>query len=284
MHPILLTAFGTPIHAYAVATVVSYAAAVVIGIVLGLRDGRSLRDLIELGVVIVLAAVLGAKVFHTMFEAAGHKLPDGRIAQNVGDLLAADPWHWARLSDPGYVFYGGVVFGIAFAYFFTLRRELLDKGAFGDYAVPGFAAGLAVGRLGCFLAGCCYGRATSLPWGVVFPTDHPTHGARVHPVQLYEMGFALAWVVLSLVLWDKRRFSGEAFAAFIASYAVWRFFVEFLRDDSDRGMWLAGLLSTSQVVSLVVLPATLFFWWRALRLLREGKLRVPGTPLASSPS
>ncbi len=275
----LFTAFGEPIHAYVAATVAGYALGVAIGFWLALKDGRDWRDMLELAVVIVLSAVLGAKVFHVLFESAGHDLGDGRIASGVVDVLRVDPWHWARLFEPGYVFYGGVVFAIGMGFVFVVRRGLKDVGSLGDYAAPGLAIGIAVGRLGCLLAGCCYGSPTDLPWAVHFPASHATHGIGVHPVQLYDVAFGL--IAFAALAWGyaRRRFGGESFAALIAGYAVWRFVTELFRADADRGVWLAGSLSTSQIVSLVVLPVTLFFWARAARMAKQGKLRDLSTPL-----
>lgn len=258
------------INVYATATTVGYALGVGIGLWLGLKDGRSLRDLLELGIVIVLSAVLGAKVFHTLFEGAGHHLPDGSIATGFWDLIRADPWHWARLFESGYVFYGGVLGAIGMGYLFTVRAGFEQKGAFGDYAAPGLAIGICIGRLGCFFAGCCYGAETDLAWAVTFPAGHPTRGTPVHPVQLYDAAFGLVAFATCLWYYPRRRFPGELFGGLVASYAVWRFLTEMVRADGDRGVWFGGSLSTSQLVSLVVLPVTVLLLWRAARRANAG--------------
>jgi phosphatidylglycerol:prolipoprotein diacylglycerol transferase len=250
------------INSYTAATVLGYAIGVLMGVYLGLKDGRSLRDLVELGVVIIIAGVLGAKVFHTLFEAAGHQLPDGTVAESLWDLLKADPWHWARLFEAGYVFYGGAVFGTGFAYLYVKRAGLPDIGAFGDYAAPGFALGIGVGRIGCYMAGCCYGTPTDLPWAIQFGHSHASGGVPIHPVQLYDAFFGIAVFALCVVFWKKKKFPGQFFALFVMAYAAWRFTTEIFRGDGDRGVWLGGLLSTSQLVSLAVLPLTLFIYLR----------------------
>lgn len=280
----LFTLLGEPVHAYAATTALGYALGVVLGFAVGRRDGRSWRDLMDMALVAVLGGLLGSKLFHTLFEAAGHKLSTGRMASGVVDLLRDDPWHWARLFEAGYVFYGGVVGAAFLMWVFAVRRAIPDKGAIGDYAVPGILAGILVGRIGCFLAGCCFGSETSLAWGVRFPAGHASHGATVHPVQLIDAGFGLVALALCAALWSRRRFSGEALCATAVAYAIFRFATELLRADADRGLWMGGALSTSQIVSLCTLPTVVFLWWRALRLVRAGALRKPNEPLPESPS
>lgn len=263
------------LNLYVTTTVLGYAAGVAIGFWLGLKDGRDPRDLLEMGLVIVLSCVLGAKVFHTLFEAAGHHLPDGSTAEGLVDLLRADPWHWARLFESGYVFYGGVVGGVVMGYLFLVRAGLPDKGSFGDYAAPGLAIGIFIGRTGCFLAGCCYGTPTDLPWAVTFPDGHASLGHPIHPVQLYDAFFGLSAFVACLWYYPRRRFPGDLFGMLVMGYAAWRFGTEIVRGDGDRGVWMGGALSTSQLVSLVVLPATFYFWNRARRLARAGGAAAP---------
>jgi len=273
--PVLFHLFGITFHSYAVTIVTAFVVATIIGAYLAYKDGRHPLDIVEGATVIVIGAVLGSKVFHTLFEAQGHELPDGRRAEGLLDLLREDPWHWARLTDPGYVFYGGVVFAVIFGVIFIKRRGIDRLGAVFDYAAPGFALGIAIGRTGCFLAGCCHGRPTDLPIAVSFPLPHPSDGVPVHPVQLYDVTFGLIAFVLLLVLYKRRRFEGEAFAALVTSYAVWRFISEMFRGDGDRGVWLGGLFSTSQLVSLTVAPIAIFLWWRELKKTREKAATAP---------
>ncbi len=283
MQPTLFHLFGQPVNAYVAGCAIGYGAGVLLGIYYGLKDGRPLGDLLDLGLVVVLSALLGSKVFHALFEARGHILTDGSTASGLLDLLKDDPWHWARLFEAGYVFYGGVLGAIVIPWLFCLRRGIPDKGSIGDYAVPGLLFGTFVGRIGCFLGGCCYGQQTDVPWAVRFPSAHESHGALVHPVQLYDAAFGLLGLMAFLVFYKRRRFGGELFCAYVTAYAVFRFGSEMLRADTDRGLWLGGLVSTSQMVALLMIPATLAIWHRALRLVREGKLRTPGAPLPPYP-
>jgi phosphatidylglycerol:prolipoprotein diacylglycerol transferase len=264
-----------------VAVVSAYAVGVAVFLWRGRRDGRPLADLLDLSLVAVLGGLLGAKVFHTVFEARGHVLTDGTSARGAVDLLRDDPWHWARFFEAGHVFYGGALVGGAALWLLATRRAVPVKAALFDAAVPGVLAGVLIGRVGCFLAGCCYGAAlppgsTLAAIGVRFPPDHPTHGALVHPVELYDAAFgAVGLAVLgvralvqapSSVAWGG--FPGGAACVAAAAYAVHRFATEVWRADVDRGLWLGGALSTAQIVSLVVFPVAVVLWWTLRRRSR----------------
>lgn len=171
----------------------------------------------------------------------------------------------------GYAYYGGFLLAVPTGIWY-LRRHRQPMWPMADIAGWGIAFGLIFGRLGCFLAGCCFGNVTDSATGIAFPrhspawdkhlslhsiTEQASHSLPVHPTQLYE---AVACLLIFLVcLWRYRRgarFPGEVFFLFMLQYAVFRFLVEFLRAD-DRGEWF-GLLSTSQWISV---PLLLWSGW-----------------------
>ena len=176
---------------------------------------------------------------------------------------------WVRTGSPmqafhtgGLVFYGGLLGGAA-ALAIGARRLRVPLPALADVAVPGLAAAHALGRIGCFLAGCCYGRPWSGPLAVTFtdslaPAAHPS--VQRHPVQLYESGalllLALAFTVLPARVPALRVGSGRRALAYVAAYAVLRLGLETFRGDADRGL-LCGVISTSQLVALALLAAAL---------------------------
>jgi phosphatidylglycerol:prolipoprotein diacylglycerol transferase len=143
-----------------------------------------------------------------------------------------------------------------------------------SFAVP-VAAAVAVGRLGCFVAGCCYGRPTSLPWGVVFPQQGPL--AR-HPTQLYEAAFhALAAIVLYRLL-RRGALRGNLMKAYIVAYAVYRFFTELLREEQPLQLDLTGY----QWASLALAIGFGWLWWRDTNpTSADGILGNPTTSAAS---
>jgi phosphatidylglycerol:prolipoprotein diacylglycerol transferase len=154
---------------------------------------------------------------------------------------------------------------------FTVRRYRLSVWATADMYAPGIALGHVVGRLGCLLAGCCYGRPTGLPWGLTFTDPVAASnvgtplGVPLHPTQLYDAGAEL--LILAVLLIFERRgrtFAGRTFWLYVLLYAISRFIVEIYRGD-PRGLVFG--MSTSQFVSLLVLPIALVM---LIRLRRAG--------------
>ena len=146
------------------------------------------------------------------------------------------------LGSGGLVFYGGLAAGVLGTVFF-IRSQAIDFGAFADVAAPALALGHGAGRVGCFLFGCCYGRPTEMPWGVVYPPspffEGPT-GIPLHPVQLYEAALEFVlFAVLSLFLCSRRgekATRGAVFSVWCGCYGVFRLVMEFFFRGDDRGV------------------------------------------------
>lgn len=147
------------------------------------------------------------------------------------------------LARSGGVFQGGLTFGVAFSLWY-FRRKKIPTWKVADIAAPAIALGHAFGRIGCFSAGCCYGRACEHPWAVVFSNEyaHELTGiplkTALHPVQLYEAGLNfLNFVVLFLVL-RRKSFDGQPFSLYILNYSIIRFFMEYYRGDHPQKAFL----------------------------------------------
>ena len=162
------------------------------------------------------------------------------------------------LARSGGVFYGGLIAAVAVAFWY-LRRHDLPLWTTTDVFAPGIALGHAVGRLGCLMAGCCFGRETSVPWAITF--HDPAAAANVgtplgvplHPTQLYDAGAeALILVVLLALERRGRPFAGRTFWTYMLLYGASPFVIEFYRGD-PRGL-VFGVLSTSQFVSIILVP------------------------------
>jgi phosphatidylglycerol:prolipoprotein diacylglycerol transferase len=196
----------------------------------------------DLGIYIIISALIGAKLLLLVTDFQTFR-------NNPAELLS--------LARSGGVFYGGLILAVAVALWY-IRRVGLPLWTTCDVFAPGIALGHVIGRFGCFFAGCCWGKPTTLPWGITF-TD-PFAAANVgtplnqslHPTQLYEAG--AEFLILVLLLSTERfgrRFAGRTFWLYILLYAVSRYIIEFYRDD-PRGS--VGPLSTSQFISVILAP------------------------------
>lgn len=153
----------------------------------------------------------------------------------------------------GFVFYGGFLGGLFYLLIlkglkFPLDRKILLS------IIPALTIGHAVGRFGCFLAGCCYGKETDWWWGI------PLHGAHRHPTQLLEFLF-----LLSLGIYSLRSKSKHLISTYLVCYGLIRLFIEALRGDLIRGEW--GMLTPSQWISLALVGAGAFIFIRNTRHL-----------------
>lgn len=244
MHPVLFQIGWFVLHTYGVLLALSLIAAVVTVTRLGKREGLDTGRLLDFSTWIIIVALIGAKVL--MF------VTDSFYWQNPGAILS-----WGALEAGG-VFYGGFIAATIFAVWYIHVYKLPLWKVFDIYA-PAIALGQSIGRLGCFAAGCDYGKQTTSFLGVVF-TSAIGHelggvplGVRIYPTQVFESLATLA--IFAFLIWRYPRKSrdGEIFLLYLTLYAVARFFLEFLRGDEDRGFVLNHLLSTSQFIAILAL-------------------------------
>ena len=154
------------------------------------------------------------------------------------------------LTGAGFVVYGGIIGGALTIYGFCKIKKI-DMLSYLDLMIPSVALAQALGRVGCFLAGCCYGKETDSCLGVVFTnSDFAPNGVKLLPTQLFMAGGDL--IIMAVLLWyaAKRPMRGRTSAMYLILYSIGRFFIEFLRND-DRGT--VGVLSTSQFIAVFTL-------------------------------
>ena len=245
MNPILFEVAGFPVYTYGVLL----AAAYLLGLQFALRRAKSRgldpNRVMDLGIWVIVSALVGAKLLLVIVEWETY-------GRNTAEILT--------LVRSGGVFYGGLIAAVLVAIFYMWRHRM-PIWTVSDVFAPGIALGHVIGRLGCLFAGCCFGRPTTVPWAITFHSEYAARNVGtpinipLHPTQLYEAGAEL--IILGVLLLFERRgrpFPGRTFWSYMLLYGISRFVIEFYRGDS-RGM--VGMFSTSQFVSLLIVPLSL---------------------------
>lgn len=204
-------------------------------------------------VVTLLAALLGARLFAVTLQS----MEKGGVQALLRDF------------GGGFVLYGGIIVGVAMGILVVrMRGERVLR--IGDLAAPCMMLGLAIGRFGCLLNGCCWGKPTDAPWGVCFPPGSAAYSqltreggidhdsgltVALHPTQVYESLAAFAIFLILSVIWRRRKQDGIVLASLGLTYPAWRFIAEFLRGDNPQ-FWFWGM-TFSQGISLFVFAGCL---------------------------
>ncbi|HVP77352.1 MAG TPA: prolipoprotein diacylglyceryl transferase, partial [Thermodesulfobacteriota bacterium] len=233
------------IYSYGFFIVVGFVAATVLAVLRVRRSDIQIssENAADLFFYTVLSGFLGSRILYVLLHV---------------DVFRQDPLQIFKLWEGGLVFYGGLIAaaGVAFGVMWWHR---LPVWKLADLISPLIALGLFSGRIGCFLAGCCYGKETSVGWAVVFtnPDSLARLNVPLHPTQLYEAADGL--VLFFLLSWMERRksFDGQIFWLFVLLYSITRFFVEIFRGD-PRGFVLTDILSTSQAIGILLAIFSLF--------------------------
>jgi phosphatidylglycerol---prolipoprotein diacylglyceryl transferase len=244
MHPILFEIGGFPVYTYGVLLAAAYLLGLQFALVRARARGLDANRVMDLGIWIIISALVGAKLLLLVVDF---------------DAFKQQPRELLTLLRSGGVFYGGLIAAVAVAMWY-MRRHKLPLWSVSDAFAPGIALGHVIGRMGCFFAGCCFGKATDVAWAVTFTSQYAAQNVGtplnipLHPTQLYEAGAEL--IILGVLLLLERRsrsFPGRTFWTYMLLYGVTRFVIEFYRGD-PRGM--VGALSTSQFVSVILVPVS----------------------------
>jgi phosphatidylglycerol---prolipoprotein diacylglyceryl transferase len=249
-----LGSFFVPTYGVLVAT------GVLIGLLISVRNsarqGIKAENAWDFGIAVVLAGIVGAKILYVILEWQSNL----SLGENLRAIFSFDT------LQSGGVFSGGLIASFLVAAWF-LRRHHMPALATCDAFSPGLAMGHAIGRLGCFAAGCCYGKATDHWWGVTFKNllPPPVVDALVprEPTQLFESGAELIIFFILTWMFRRKKFDGQVFGAYLFLYGIARFFLEFIRDDPGRGSVFGGVLSGTQLIAIgLVLTGGLIWYLR----------------------
>ena len=233
MHPVLFSLGGIELRVYGFLTALSFLTAIYFASILSKRVGYKKDEILDLGLVAIVSSVIGARALYV-------------IARWHEEFAGKDFLKIFRVWEGGIVFYGGLI-GAVIACLLWMKWKKMNLLKTTDICVPFLALAHAIGRIGCYFNGCCYG-IVNYKYGVIFPaTDSLPH----LPVQLYEsfLNF-LNFVVLILLFWNKKRRDGDVFFLYFFNYGIIRFVLEFFRGDPERGTIL--YLSTSMFLSIFI--------------------------------
>ena len=256
MHPILFTIGSFEMASYGLLTAIGYAAAAAY-----LRPRISKINLDKetfwnLIFIAFMGALIGGKL---LFIIVSWPQLGATFAEKLVNIL-----HDIRY---GFVFFGGLIVAVG-ALIGYIKKKNLPLLETADFLIVGLPLGHAFGRIGCFLAGCCHGRPTAMPWGVVFTDPHSLVapellGVHLHPTQLYESLCNFLLFFLLVKLYNRPHKNGTILLAYITCYSLVRFVLEFFRGDF-RGGYIWGL-SPSQLISLTAAIVAAIGWWQLAR-------------------
>lgn len=245
MHNEIFTIGKITIHGYGLMIGIGFLVAVLVGMYRAKKKGMNQEAILDIAIYCILAGFLGGKLLYIIVE-------------------------WKRfmeaplsvLGSSGFVVYGGIITGVLAGYIYTRIKKLSFMKYF-DLVMPEIAIAQGFGRIGCFLAGCCYGMQTDSWLGVVFPEGSlAPSGVKLLPTQLF-MSAGDFLIALLLILYSrKNKVDGNVGAGYLVLYGIGRFGIEFLRNDA-RGS--VGVLSTSQFISIfIVLIGIGFLVWNTM--------------------
>ncbi len=240
VHPTLLKFQGIELHTYGLLLAIAFLLGIQLFVARSRARGLPEEPMHTLALWLLLLAIAGGRALFVLTHWSDY---------------APDPLAIFRLWEGGLMLYGGYILAIAGGIVYV-RRAKIPVWRVADAVAPSMALGVGIGRLGCFMNGCCYGLPTTLPWGIHFPPDSaPSYhfgGLPLHPSQLYLSGAGFLIFATLLMLDRRRRFDGWLFWSYIAIDAGFRFLIDFTRYyDQTSAIGSIGPLSfnVNQVLS-----------------------------------
>jgi len=243
MRPVLFELWGIKIYGYGAMIALGILAAIMLLSYRAKKRGYNEEKIFDMAILAIVFGVLGGKLLYIITDMK-NVIANPSVLKDVGS---------------GFVVYGSIMGGFLGLYIYCKKKKwnLLE---IVDLVVPSLPLAQGFGRIGCFLAGCCYGRETTPLMGVIFPNNPlclAPSSVRLIPTQMYSSIFDFALAAFLLWYDKKERKHGRVFAMYLIIYSIGRFFVEFLRADV-RGS--VGFLSTSQFISLFIIVLGIFLY------------------------
>jgi len=237
MHPILFKIGPITLYTYGFFVALGFLTAIIVSRIFAKKNNIDPQNMTDLIFTILVCALIGSRLLYVIINFGYYK----------NDLIAI-----FKLWDGGLVFYGGFIVSVVGCYIF-IKIHKLNLWKTADIIAPSIALGHAVGRIGCFFAGCCYGRECSKPWAIIFsnPDSLAPLGVFLHPTQLYSVLSNFSIFLILLFIYRIKKFHGQVFFSYLLIYSLFRSYIETFRGDF-RGDFFGSPLSVSQGISIVI--------------------------------
>jgi phosphatidylglycerol:prolipoprotein diacylglycerol transferase len=237
MHPILLELGSITLYTYGFFVALGFFTAIIVSRTFAKKNDIDPQIMTDLVFTILVSALIGARLMYVIINFGYYK----------NDLIAI-----FKLWDGGLVFYGGFIVAVFGSYIF-IKIKKLELWRTADIIAPSIALGHAVGRVGCFFAGCCYGKECTVPWAVTFsdPASLAPLGVLLHPTQLYSVFSNFLLFLILLFIYKLKKFHGQVFFSYLLIYSIFRSYIETFRGDF-RGDFFGFPISVSQGISLII--------------------------------
>ena len=241
MFPDLFSIGPLTIHTYGMFVALGFFAGLAVAIKIGKSMGINHQQVLDMGFLIILAAIIGSRVMY--------------ITMNISHYVQR-PIEILRIWEGGLVFSGGII-GVVLVMAWYAGRHRLSLLHLGDLWAPAAAIGQGIGRIGCFMAGCCYGKPTDTQWGVIFthPGSLAPQNVCLHPTQLYSSISGFVIFLILLFVYTKKKFEGQVLMWFLICHSTARLAVERFRGD-HRGVFLNTNMTATQFVATLILIAS----------------------------
>ena len=251
MHPTLFKFGAFSFYSFGLMVALGFFCIILLSLFYAKKEGIKTEFILDLAVYATIGSFVGARLFYVVGQWNIYR-------DNLFEIF--------MLQNGGLVFLGGLIFGLAVIMLYAKVKQIPMLKLL-DAVSPGVVLGYAIGRIGCFLNGCCFGIPTHLPWGITFPSGSLARyflpDVPIHPTQLYSSFSMLLAFMLLLLIYRKKRFDGQIFFWALIFYSVYRFTVEFFR-FSPIHTW--GL-TPSQLIVIVT------FFMGLLGLIFKGRSR-----------
>ncbi|MBP7793157.1 MAG: prolipoprotein diacylglyceryl transferase [Candidatus Goldbacteria bacterium] len=246
MHPILFEIAGLKITTYGLMVAIAFLSSIYLAAEFAKKQGIKSDVIFDLGFIVIIWGIIGARLLYVLIW--------------YKDYIK-DPLSILKVWEGGLVFYGGFIAAFLAAVIWVIRKKL-DFFKLADIAAPFIAFGHSIARIGCFFAGCCYGRASDCAGafcGVIFPVLQDNTPR--YPAQLYESFANFLNFLLLMIFYKKfKKENGDVIFLYLLNYGIIRTIIEFFRGDPERGKIF--FFSTSSFISLVmILSAGLWFFY-----------------------